>query len=58
MIAPATTGEGIPMACPIPIKAIPTVAVVDQEDPVLKLTNAEMIVAVGRNKLTLIKSRP
>ena len=49
---------GIPMVCPIPINAIPTVAVVLQEEPVLRLTNAAITTAVGRKKVALISSKP
>ena len=58
MTAPATMATGIPIVCPIPMSAIPTVAVVDQEEPVLKLTRAEIITAVGKKKVALIRSNP
>jgi len=58
MMAPAMIAGLRPMVCPMPIRAIPTVAVVDQEEPVLRLTRAEMMTAVGKNNWTLIKSRP
>ena len=58
MTAPATIAGLMPMVWPMPIRAIPTVAVVDQDEPVLRLIKAEMMTAVGKKNCTLIKSRP
>src|SRR5690554_1951301 len=58
MIAPATIASFIPKAFPIPNKAIPIVAIVDQELPVATLTIEQTIVVVKRNKLGFIISKP
>ncbi len=47
--APATMPKGIPIAWPIPIKAIPTVAEVVQELPVAIEIMAQMTTVAGRN---------
>lgn len=48
IIAPAVNPTCNPRACPIPIKAIPIVPVVDQELPVVKETIQQTIHAAKR----------
>ena len=50
MMAPAVYGAGMPRALPMPIKAIPMVAMVVQEVPVMMEMMLEMMQAQGRKK--------
>ena len=51
IIAPAATGAGIPIPCPIPISAIPTVLAVVHEDPVARDTTEQIRTVAIRNIL-------
>ena len=48
IIAPATQPSWMPNADPIPIKAIPTVPMVPQDDPVARLSMAQTTQAAKR----------
>ena len=50
-MAPAVYGAGIPRASPIPIRAIPMVAMVVHEVPVITEIMLEMMHAQGRKKI-------
>ncbi len=50
MMAPAVYGAGIPRASPIPIRAIPMVAMVVHEVPVITEIMLEMMHAQGSEK--------
>ena len=50
IIAPATTGAGIPIPCPTPRRAIPTVPAVVHEEPVASDTT-QQINAVATRKI-------
>ena len=58
MTAPAVISGLIPIACPIPISAIPIVADVDQLLPVTRDVKAARITAVGKNIVGFIIFNP
>jgi hypothetical protein len=58
IIAPAVKGAGIPKASPIPSSAIPMVAIVVQDVPVITDIIDEIIQAQGRNSAGVIICTP
>ena len=58
MMAPAIQPGSNPCASPIPIKAMPIVAIVVQELPVITETMAQIIHDVARKKVGLSNCTP
>ena len=58
IIAPATHPSAKPCARPMPISAMPMVAMVVHDDPVITLTRAQMRQLEARNTLGCMMCRP
>ena len=58
IMAPAVNGSGMPSALPMPSKAMPIVAIVVHDVPVITDTSEEMMQAHGRNNDGVIICTP